>query len=73
MFRHAVLLLYFLVVTGASAQPAGVRLDTLRVKHVDFEGCTQQGIIICNHTIANDLRDIFAELYRQRYPIFLWE
>ena len=51
------------------AQPEGVRLDTLRVRYVDFEGSTQQGVIICNHSIANDLRDIFAELYRQHYPI----
>jgi len=66
LFVFSVLSLQFSVLC---AQPAGVRLDTLRVQHVDFEGHTQQGIIICNHTIAADLRDIFAELYRQRYPI----
>ena len=72
MFRSAVLLLFSVLNSQLSvgyAQPAGVRLDTLRVQHVDFEGRTQQGVIICNHTIAGDLRDIFAELYRQRYPI----
>ena len=30
---------------------------------------THEGTIVCNRTISDDLRDIFAELYRQRYPI----
>lgn len=58
-----------LMALGASAQPEGVVLDTLQVQHVDFQGKTQQGIIICNTAIAQDLREIFAELYRQKYPI----
>lgn len=53
----------------ASAQPAGVSLDTLHVKHIDFQGRTQEGVIICNKRIAKDLREIFAELYQARYPI----
>ena len=52
-----------------AAQPAGVLLDTLTVKHIDGNGVTHEGTIICNKTIANDLRDIFAELYRAKYPI----
>ena len=62
MVRHFFLLLLLSVFTGATAQPAGVRLDTLRVQYIDFEGRSQQGILICNYVIA-------AELYRQRYPI----
>ena len=58
-----------LMVLGASAQPEGVVLDTLQVQHVDFQGKTQQGIIICNRAIAQDLREIFSELYRRKYPI----
>jgi len=58
-----------LMVLGASAQPEGVILDTLQVQHVDFQGKTQQGIIICNRAIAQDLREIFSELYRRKYPI----
>ena len=58
-----------LMALGASAQPEGVVLDTLQVQHVDFQGKTQQGIIICNRAIAQDLREIFAELYRRKYPI----
>ena len=58
-----------LMALGASAQPEGVVLDTLQVQHVDFQGKTQQGIIICNRAIAQDLREIFSELYRRKYPI----
>ena len=54
--------------------PAGctVNRDDLRrvsVLHIDFQGHTQQGEIICHKAIANDLCEIFQELYRQRYPI----
>ncbi len=52
-----------------SAQPAGVQLDTLRVNHIGFDGQTHQGVIVCNRTISADLKAIFAELYRQQYPI----
>ena len=58
-----------LMAFGASAQPEGVVLDTLQVQHIDFLGKTQQGIIICNRAIAQDLREIFSELYRRKYPI----
>ncbi len=54
---------------AVQAQPAGVQLDTLQVQHLGFDGQTHQGVIICNQTITADLRDIFAELYRQHYPI----
>ena len=46
-----------------------VELDTLQIQHVDGNGRTQQGILICNKEIANDLREIFAELYKAKYPI----
>ena len=60
---------YILPLTSSLAQPAGVVLDTLQVKHIDFEGKTQQGVLICNKAIAKDLREIFAELYKAKYPI----
>ncbi len=69
MMRTLLILWGWLLAFGASAQPEGVVLDTLQVQHVDFQGKTQQGIIICNRAIAQDLREIFAELYRQKYPI----
>ena len=46
-----------------------IELDTLTVQHIDANGKTQQGTIICNKAITQDLREIFAELYRQKYPI----
>ena len=46
-----------------------VELDTLQVQHVDGNGHTQQGVIICNKMIAKDLREIFVELYKAKYPI----
>ena len=60
---------YILPLTSSLAQPAGVVLDTLQVKYIDFEGRTQQGVLICNKAIAKDLREIFAELYKAKYPI----
>ena len=60
---------YIFPLTSSLAQPAGVVRDTLQVKYIDFEGRTQQGVMICNKTIAKDLREIFAELYKAKYPI----
>ena len=53
----------------AEAQPAGVVLDTLMVPYVDGKGSNHEGVIICNKSIAKDLREIFEELYRAKYPI----
>ena len=60
---------FWLLAVSAYAQPKGVVLDTLKVQHIDFQGQPQQGIIICNKKISNDLREIFAELYKAKYPI----
>lgn len=60
---------WLLAAQWLTAQPAGVQLDTLQVQHIDFQGRSQQGVIICNTAIAKDLQEIFAELYRQKYPI----
>lgn len=67
--RHALVVGCWLVGTGCGAQTPPAPLDTLYVQHVDAQGETRQGVIVCNRAIAQDLRDIFAELYRQRYPI----
>lgn len=61
-----------LVCSGISAQSikSGLpQLDTLHVLHIDFNGQSREGVIICNKAITKDLQEIFAELYRQRYPI----
>ena len=64
-------ILSFLILLAlpAAAQPPGVHLDTLTVQHTGFDGQTHEGVIICHHAISDDLRQIFAELHRQRYPI----
>lgn len=44
-------------------------LRFLNVLYVDFEGNTQKGEIICNKAIAQDLIEIFKELYDNKYQI----
>ena len=44
-------------------------LRHLRLLHYDGEGKVRQGELICHHSIAQDLKEIFEELYRQKYPI----
>ena len=49
-----------------------ISLDSLsyvHVLHVDFNGNTQTGELICNTAIAQDLVDIFKSLYEAKYPI----
>lgn len=44
-------------------------LSYVHVLHYDFEGQVQEGELICNQAIAQDLVDIFYELYESQYPI----
>lgn len=44
-------------------------LRYLRLLHINFDGETKIGELICNKTIANDMLSIFKELYEHRYPI----
>ncbi len=44
-------------------------LSYVHVLHYDFEGQIQEGELICNQVIAQDLVEIFYELYECRYPI----
>ncbi len=44
-------------------------LRYLRVLHRNVEGKTQLGEIVCNQTIADDLLDIFRQLYEAGYRI----
>ncbi len=41
----------------------------LHVKYYDFEGKVKSGELICNRAIAQDLLDIFYELYENEYQI----
>lgn len=44
-------------------------LSYLHILHYDFNGEVQIGELICNKKIANDLLEIFFELYRNEYQI----
>ncbi len=44
-------------------------LRYLRLLHIDFEGHARQGELICHRSIADDLLDIFRQLYEAGYPI----
>ena len=44
-------------------------LRYLHVLHIGFDGETHEGEIICNKYIADDLLEIFEELYNAKYPI----
>ena len=44
-------------------------LRYLRTLHVNHEGDIVVGEMVCNKAIANDLTDIFRQLYEARYPI----
>ena len=46
-----------------------VKLDTLTVSYVNFNGDACQGVLICNKQIVNDLKEIFKALYIAKYPI----
>ena len=44
-------------------------LRYLQVLHYDLDGEVRQGELVCNKAIADDLMDIFRQLYKARYPI----
>ena len=44
-------------------------LRYLHVLHVGFDGQTHEGEIVCNKLIAEDLLEIFEDLYEAKYPI----
>lgn len=44
-------------------------LRYLRVLHYDDKGKVQTGELVCNVCIAQDLLEIFEELYKAQYPI----
>lgn len=44
-------------------------LRYLRVLHVDKDGNVRHGELVCNKAIADEVLEIFKELYRLKYPI----
>ena len=69
MKKWVLTIVFGLLAVSVYAQPKGVELDTLKVQHIDFQGQTRQGTIICNRKITNDLCEIFEALYQAKYPI----
>ena len=63
MKRTEIWLVILLVMCSIGVYAQQVKLDTLTVRYVDFNGEPQQGILICNKQIANDLKEIFSALY----------
>ena len=61
----------FVLLLAVAAGWAQDRKDivTIQVQYVDPEGKEQTGVLECNVAIEQDLKEIFAELFRQRYPI----
>lgn len=55
--------------TDVSLQITYEDLAYVHVLHYDFDGQVQQGELICNRVIAQDLVEIFTELYENQYPI----
>lgn len=45
------------------------QLRHLNILYHDFNGEVQTGELICNNSIADDLLEIFYELYQNKYPI----
>ena len=49
-----------------------VSFDNLRVinvHHCDYQGQDKDGVIVVNEKVADEVSDIFKELYEKRYPI----
>ena len=44
-------------------------LRYVHILHKDFEGNTKEGELVVNRLIAEDILEIFRELYNQSYPI----
>ena len=53
----------------SEAQISTEELRYLHILHYDFDGQITEGELICNDYIAEDLREIFYELYQAQYQI----
>lgn len=52
---------------GCPVDPGDLR--TLELDHVDFDGQHRRGVIVVHRDVADDVAEMFGELYRSRYPI----
>ena len=56
----------------AEGEPCRISYDDLRyvrILYVDFEGADQEGELMVNRRVADDVIDIFYQLYQKRYPL----
>lgn len=63
---------YLRIHASSLPEDASISLSDLRyvhVLHIDAEGKTREGELIVNLAIADDIVEIFRELYKQKYPI----
>lgn len=63
---------YLRIHASSLPEDAAIALADLRyvhVLHVDAEGKAHEGELIVNRAIADDIVEIFRELYKQSYPI----
>lgn len=61
-------------ITGISYPESGCTvpyddLNYVGLKYIDFEGKEQTGELICNKAVAQDMTEIFYELYRNEYRL----
>lgn len=63
-----ILILLILLSVPSMAQKAA-DIVTLQIPHYDKDGNPTTGILECNKSIAKDLEEIFAELYKAKYRI----
>ncbi|MCV7106360.1 M15 family metallopeptidase [Mycolicibacterium chitae] len=58
---------------GASWRPDcpvdPAQLRRINLSHIDFEGQTRRGDLVVHQDLADEVIEIFGELYRMRYPI----
>lgn len=55
--------------SSASPEITFEELRYLHILHYNFDGESTEGELICNESIADDLAEIFYELYRNEYQL----
>lgn len=73
MIRSIFFILFFTLhsslFTFAQVEAVDKDIVTLQIPHYDKDGKPTTGTLECNKSIAKDLQEIFAELYKAKYRI----
>ena len=73
MVRSVFFILFFTLhsslFTYAQVEAVDKDIVTLQIPHYDKDGKAVTGTLECNKSIAKDLQEIFAELYKAKYRI----